>query len=456
MSRLIIWPVEGMHCASCERLISAELETMEGVEEVEVSLKRKRAGIQLREDAPIPDRAALNRRFQEYGYTLLAPTLDTQETKKTAPVCELPSSTRSFKERFGRAFLMILAVILFAQFVWTPLSHFVPRLTAQASVIALLGFGVVASLSTCLASTGAFLLAYTTQRTSRRELVWLHAGRLLAFVIGGAMLGGIGSLWSFSSLWSGMIGVGLGVGFFLTGLHLLDLSPSLSSLGLRLPSSLQRAFENATKQHGTTASFLVGVATFVIPCGFTQTAQALALASGSATRGAMLLGAFAVGTLPTLLGITFFGSAAALKQRAFRGVSGAVLLLFAINQFDGGLTVLGSSMTLQGALARTWSTSIAFVMPRPVEAREQIIRMTVAYGAFSPNRFTVQKGIPVRWEVSGVDISGCASTLVAPTLGIRRDLTLGSNTISFTPKEKGEIPFSCSMGMIRGSFTVVD
>ena len=456
MSRLLIWPVQGMYCASCEQIIAAELSRLEGVEEVEVSLRRKRAGIRLLDQAPIPNLAALNQVLASHGYVLLSPTVNTEGITPSGPVCELPATRTSFLSRLGQAFLALVGVVLFLRLIWTPLSHLVPTLTGQASVLALIGFGVVASLSTCLASTGAFLLAYATQRSAKSDLLWLHVGRLVMFVVGGAVLGMVGSLWSLSSRWSGVMSIGLGIGFLLVGLHLLNLSPSLASFGLHLPSAWHRSLDRFSKRQGRFASFLVGAVTFILPCGFTQTAQTLALASGSATRGALFLGAFALGTLPTLLGVTFFGSAAALKQRALRLMSGAILVLFAITQVDGGLTVLGAPLTIEGAVTRLWTTAITSVMPTPVEAQEQVVRMTVAYGTFSPNRFVIRRGIPVRWEVKGLDISGCASTLIAPTLGLRQDLILGSNTISFTPKEKGEIPFSCSMGMIRGSFTVVE
>lgn len=463
MSRLLIWPVTGMHCLACERLIAEELREVEGVEEVEVSLARKRAGIRLRADAAVPSRAALNRRLQAHGYTLLAPTLNTAAEdarpslkQEAGPVCVLPTTAASRSIRLLRAGMAIGGMLLIARFVWPLIATLVPTVTAQASLIALFGFGVVASLSTCLASTGAFFLAYTSGRTDRRALGWLHLGRLGAFVLGGAILGGIGQLWHTSASISGLMGLGLGLGFLLVALHLLELSPSLASLGFHLPRSWQNLFEHRITSHGSRASFVVGMATFLLPCGFTQTAQALALASGSAVRGAFLLGAFALGTLPTLLGVSFFGSAAALQQRSFRLASGALLFLFALGQTDGALTVLGSPITLGGLTTRAWTSVLANVLPQPVEAQEQLVRMTVARGAFSPNRFVVRRGVPVRWEVNGVDLAGCASTLVVPTLGVRRDLFLGQNTILFTPKEKGEIPFSCSLGMIRGSFTVVE
>ncbi len=203
------------------------------------------------------------------------------------------------------------------------------------------------------------------------------------------------------------------------------------------------------------APFFVGAVTFVLPCGFTQTAQALALASGSAWRGSLMMTAFALGTLPVLLGLTAFGSAAAFKHRVLRLLTGAVLALFAFGQLDGGLTVLGSPLTL-GGLADRMFNATAQAVAVPADAKEQVVKMTVAYGAFSPNRFTLRRGIPVRWEVNGVDVYGCASSIVVPKMRIWKALSKGLNVIEFTPTQDGVIPFSCSMGMIRGSFNVIN
>lgn len=456
MSRLLIWPVKGMKSRLHEQRLSDFLKTLPAVEEVEVSLVRERAGIRVCTGARVPSRRVLNAKLQKLGFELLAPTVDQLEKEGAMPAtCELPGSSRPFSARIAQALFAFLGVYLSFRLLWPILATRIPTVTAEASLLALLGLGIVASLSTCLASTGAFLLAYSSGRSKKSDLLWLHLGRLLAFVLGGGLLGAIGRLWTVSSASSGIVEFVLGGIFLMVALNLLELTPSLGSFGLSLPRSWSRFVESRAQKHGAIASFIVGAATFILPCGFTQTAQTLALASGSFTRGALLLGAFAFGTLPTLLGVSWFGSLATLKQRSFRLVTGAILFLFALGQVDGGLTVLGAPMTLGGLANRVWINTVAFVVPPTAQAQEQLVKMDVARGMFSPNRFVIHQGVPVRWEVNGVDLGGCASTLLAPTLGIRRDLQFGANTILFTPKQTGEIPFSCSIGAIRGSFTVV-
>ena len=44
----------------------------------------------------------------------------------------------------------------------------------------------------------------------------------------------------------------------------------------------------------------------------------------------------------------------------------------------------------------------------------------------------------------------CASQIVFPTLGIKRELPVGETVLIELPKVSGELAFSCGMGMYRG------
>jgi plastocyanin domain-containing protein len=133
-----------------------------------------------------------------------------------------------------------------------------------------------------------------------------------------------------------------------------------------------------------------------------------------------------------------------------------VIFLFALGQIDGALTVFGSRVTLAGFGQQLVASLTQATTIPAAQAQEQVVQMTVAYGAYSPSRFVLRKNVPVRWEINGVDVGGCADTITAPSIGITRRLQSGLNLIQFTPNRSGTIPFSCGMGMIRGSFTVVD
>jgi len=84
----------------------------------------------------------------------------------------------------------------------------------------------------------------------------------------------------------------------------------------------------------------------------------------------------------------------------------------------------------------------------------QVVKMDVDWGGYSPSQIKIKKGVPVRWEINGINVSGCANSITIPRLGVFQRLQPGSNIVEFTPTETGTLPFSCGMGMINGRFIV--
>lgn len=439
MARIEVLQVTGMTCVSCEKLVKDVLMDVQGVNQAEVSVKRGRAVVHLNEQARPLDLDLLNRQLEAHGYKLYPER------------CTVPTAREPFGRRLWRAVLAVVGVGL-ALLVLSPLRSVAPSVSVGASFGALFFLGFVASISSCLATTGGFMLAYSAEAASRRKTVLMHLGRLVAFVVGGALLGSLGGVLPQGSIiWGGVLALVLGIGFLGVALSLMDVSPSLAKWGIHLPSSLHTFAEKIRHRPGSITPFLVGAVTFILPCGFTQTAQALALASGSASSGAWMLFAFALGTLPVLIGVTAFASAATLRHRALRLIIGAVLFFFALNQVEAGLSVLGIA-------APSFSASPTPAVVQAVGPMNQLqtVDMTVTSGSFVPNVLTVRKGIPVRWRVHAQDASGCTSSIASRELGIAKQLALGENDFTFTPSRTGTIAFSCGMGMVRGSFKVIE
>jgi hypothetical protein len=91
-----------------------------------------------------------------------------------------------------------------------------------------------------------------------------------------------------------------------------------------------------------------------------------------------------------------------------------------------------------------------------IEGGYQVIRMNVTASGWQPDRFVLKTGVPVRWVIDGQQITGCNSGIKVPSLGLSFDIKKGLQTIEFTPPAAGTIPWSCLMGMIRGTFIVKD
>lgn len=76
---------------------------------------------------------------------------------------------------------------------------------------------------------------------------------------------------------------------------------------------------------------------------------------------------------------------------------------------------------------------------------------------FYPNVFTVKKDTPVEFEIDDkVPLGGCMGTIVIPDYNVAKKLTLGKNTIQFTPTKLGNSIFTCSMGNPLGQFRVTN
>jgi FtsP/CotA-like multicopper oxidase with cupredoxin domain len=75
---------------------------------------------------------------------------------------------------------------------------------------------------------------------------------------------------------------------------------------------------------------------------------------------------------------------------------------------------------------------------------------------YVPSEIYVVKGKTVKFTVDGRDAQGCVEYFTIPSLGINARLKKGDNVFEFTPKEAGEIPFSCSMNMVKGKIVVVE
>jgi uncharacterized protein len=447
-----------MRCASCEHLILRVLRELPGVEEAEVSLRKRRAGIRISDEAPPPSVDALNRRLEAHGYRL-GP--ETPAMAGGGNACSRnPQNDRApFGRRIFRAIFLVAVFGLAASLLWGPVQRVIPNASPAVSATALIGLGLVASLSSCLASTGGFLLAYAAKKKNA-SIFAIHAGRFAAFVLGGGILGGLGGMLPvITTRATGILSLMFGGVLLWAGLRLLDLAPSLAVLGIRPPKRLAGLADQsaASLSHGRIADFAAGAATFVLPCGFTQTAQMLALSSGSAIAGAGLLAAFALGTLPALAGLSAFGrSTSGTTAHNLKFAAGAMLVVFSVIHIDGGLTLVGSRVTLIGAIESITKTSTASGVSASAQAAsEQVVRMSVTGSGYAPNRITVRVGVPVKWIIEGSGAGGCTRDIVVPSYGIERTLARGENVIAFTPKERGAIPFSCGMGMVRGAFNVI-
>jgi hypothetical protein len=96
----------------------------------------------------------------------------------------------------------------------------------------------------------------------------------------------------------------------------------------------------------------------------------------------------------------------------------------------------------------------------PVNAQGvQEVDLIVTPGGYSPLRFSVQRGVPVRLTFRQLGQVGCGNELNFPTgSGGQAALTLSSSSdkqvLEFTPRQVGQFEFFCGHLMYRGVMTV--
>ena len=76
-------------------------------------------------------------------------------------------------------------------------------------------------------------------------------------------------------------------------------------------------------------------------------------------------------------------------------------------------------------------------------------------GGYDPDVIVVKQGKPVRLHFNRQESAMCSEMVVFDKIGQSAKLPEGETvTLEFTPEQRGEIPFQCQMGMIRGKVVV--
>ncbi|MDO8592747.1 MAG: sulfite exporter TauE/SafE family protein [bacterium] len=447
-----IIPIKGMHCKSCEILVEEQLREVKGVKKAVVNHRRDLAEIYYHGHSP--NLQEINQAIEKAGYSMGKEEKKGWFSKNTADYQEL-----------GMAALFLLGLYFVLKGLGLTSINILPSADGGVTVPLVLLIGLTAGFSTCMALVGGLVLGASARHNELhpeasamekfRPHLFFNLGRVLGYTFLGGILGLIGSTIQLSNFSLGLITIAVGLIMLTMGLQLIEIFPWAHKLKLTLPKGLSRMLGVSTeqKEYSHKNAILLGASTFFLPCGFTQAMQVIAISTGSFFYGALVMGLFALGTVPGLL--TVGGLVSTVKgamARKFFKFAGLVVLLFAIFNLSNGLNLTGFNFAYGQA-----ESAVNLNDPNvTLENGVQVVRMKELSNGYSPNNFTIRQGIPVKWVIDAQAPFSCAASLTLPKYKIRKNLVKGENIIEFTPKETGRLPFSCSMGMYTGVFNVVD
>lgn len=327
-----LFHVKGMHCKSCVILIEDNLKDAPGVISVKADLGRCEVVVSgSLGNEPLKIAEELTPRIQQHGYTLSV---------------EKEQSNKGWSDFM---YATPIALVFIAGFILLQKAGLVNLVTtSNVSYGTAFIIGLIASVSTCLAVVGGLVLSmsanYAKEGDAWKPQMLFHIGRLGGFFILGGLIGVLGSSFHLGLTGNLILSSIVGIVMLLLGINLLEIIHATKRLQFTLPKVFAKHTINraSTATHAL-APLLVGIGTFFLPCGFTQSMQVYTLTTGSFIKGALMMVTFALGTLPVLTLLSF--SSFNIAQKSWKGIffkaAGLVVIILALFNLINALVVAG-------------------------------------------------------------------------------------------------------------------
>ena len=324
--------VNGMHCKACVALIESELIDVPEVSKAKSSLTTHSVEVTGDFGDKEPEHIAmdLSEVLKPHGYTL---SLERQRHK---------AKWSDFKIALPIAGGFITLFIILQKLGIVNLVT-----TSEVGYGTAFVIGLIASVSTCMAVVGGLALSLSANFAKEGEKIrpqmLFHAGRLASFFLLGGAIGALGSAFQMGSTGTFVLSMIVALVLLVLGINLLDIFPWAKKIQPTMPRFIGARVHGLKNINHTLTPLGIGVATFFLPCGFTQSMQIYTLTTGSFAAGSLIMGVFALGTLPVLALLSF--SSLGIHKKAQSGVFfktvGLVVIFFGMFNFMNGLVAAG-------------------------------------------------------------------------------------------------------------------
>ncbi len=287
--------------------------------------------------------------------------------------------------------------------------------------------------------------------------------KIIVYTVLGALLGAFGSVLSITPRMQGIIQLLAGIYMLGIALNMLNAHPVFRYFLLQPPKFLQRLIRKTAKGSSEFATpALLGLMTLFIPCGTTLAMEALAIASGNALSGALIMGTFV--TFSSWIFIATGFAANSIEKYLgtnFARITATLLIVLAVLSINAAGNLLGFPYTLnsfggQQTATETKSESGAVAGATSESGTTQNVKILVTSSGYQSDTTTLKKNVPVELTLESKNAYSCASAFSIPSLNKTVMLPpTGITKIRFTPQKSGRLVYSCSMGMYRGDFSVI-
>ncbi|MBI1980959.1 MAG: sulfite exporter TauE/SafE family protein [Methylocystis sp.] len=445
----ITFHARGMHCHGCEHVIEAAIRKIAGVRSVSASYPMETVVVDY--DADATNFGAIRDGVEQNGYRVV---LTEEAKRRRSPLVRLALIV---------AALAALAALILFDTSWIS-AEGPPDIAQHMSLGLLFLLGLLTGFH-CVGMCGGFVVGYVAAdaragRSSFVSHIAYGAGKTLSYTTIGVAFGWLGAFIAFTPTLRGIAGVAAGAFLIIFGLNMLGQFAPLRRFRLGLPGPLQNWVNR--EAGGRHRPFVIGLLNgLMIACGPLQAMYVMAAGTGSPIEGAKTLFVFGLGTLPVMLA---FGALTTVLSGAVTHrlltASGVIVVALGAVMINRGLILTGSGADL-ASLMTNWRrpAPIELTPPSqetPAATKTQTIEMEANGLGYTTTRFTLLRGVPVKWVINATEVTTCNNRIVVPSLKLEFDVKPGRQTIDFTPETTGVIPWSCWMGMLRGEFIVVD
>lgn len=332
MEKKYTFHVNGMHCKACISLIESELNEVSEISDVKASLKNLSVEITGEfENKTIEDIAQnLSKILKSHGYTLSV---------------EKQKHSVKWSDFYVAIPIAILFIFLFIFLQKLGIVNLITTSNVGYGTAFLIG--LIASVSTCMAVVGGLVLSmsanFAKEDAGVKPQILFHVGRLVSFFILGGLIGILGSAFQLGTSGTFILSFIVAIILLILGINLLDVFPWFKKLQPTIPNFIGKHINKFKNFNHTLTPLLIGVVTFFLPCGFTQSMQIYTLSTGNFLTGALIMFIFALGTLPVLLLLSF--SSVNIHKKAQSGIffktAGLIVIFFGIFNLINALVGYG-------------------------------------------------------------------------------------------------------------------